>query len=74
MFESLVNNNDLGFSFRVLQKYISRDVFLFYSSIDENLSWYMDENMATFVPGRTDKTDADFVESNIMRCKFYMRH
>ena len=45
-------------------------MFLYYSSIDENFSWHIDDNIATMAPGRADKADPDFVESNVMRCKY----
>ncbi|KAL3877799.1 hypothetical protein ACJMK2_035449 [Sinanodonta woodiana] len=51
------------------QKYIDKDVFLFYSSIDENLSWYIDDNIATYAPGKGNESDPDFIESNMMRCE-----
>ena len=44
-------------------------MFLFYSVIDENLSWYLDENINKYINGTVDKTQGDFVESNIMKCK-----
>lgn len=43
-----------------------REIFLFYSAIDENQSWYIDENINVYTTGNIDKNDEDFVESNIM--------
>ena len=45
-------------------------MFLLYSALDENFSWYLDDNIRTFTDGQVDKQDSDFVESNIMRCKY----
>lgn len=44
-------------------------MFLFVSSIDENVSWYIDDNIANYINETVDTTDEDFVESNFMRCK-----
>ena len=45
-------------------------MFLLYSALDENFSWYLDDNIRTFTDGQVNKQDGDFVESNIMRCKY----
>ncbi|NXN19431.1 HEPH protein, partial [Indicator maculatus] len=44
------------------------DFFLMFSVVDENLSWYLDENIAAFCtdPGSVDKEDEEFQESNKM--------
>lgn len=44
------------------------DFFLMFSAVDENLSWYLDENIASFCtdPGSVDKEDEEFQESNKM--------
>ena len=44
------------------------DFFLMFSVVDENLSWYLDENIASFCtdPGLVDKEDEEFQESNKM--------
>ena len=52
------------------QKYVDREMFLYYSSIDENLSWHLDDNIATYINTSVDKEDGDFYESNFMRSKF----
>jgi len=50
------------------------DFFLMFSVVDENLSWYLDENIASFCtdPGSVDKEDEEFQESNKMhgQCQF----
>ena len=48
-------------------------MFLLYSVMDENFSWYRDSNINMFTNGSVDKTDEDFVESNLMRCKISMK-
>uniref|UniRef100_A0A8D0F6S1 Ceruloplasmin n=1 Tax=Strix occidentalis caurina TaxID=311401 RepID=A0A8D0F6S1_STROC len=44
------------------------DYFLMFSVVDENLSWYLDENIASFCTdaGSVDKEDEEFQESNKM--------
>ncbi|XP_033919596.1 hephaestin isoform X3 [Melopsittacus undulatus] len=44
------------------------DFFLMFSVVDENLSWYLDENIALFCtdPALVDKDDEEFQESNKM--------
>uniref|UniRef100_A0A8B9PR20 Ceruloplasmin n=1 Tax=Apteryx owenii TaxID=8824 RepID=A0A8B9PR20_APTOW len=44
------------------------DFFLMFSVVDENLSWYLDENIASFCtdPGSVGKDDEEFQESNKM--------
>uniref|UniRef100_A0A8C4V4Q9 Ceruloplasmin n=1 Tax=Falco tinnunculus TaxID=100819 RepID=A0A8C4V4Q9_FALTI len=44
------------------------DFFLMFSVVDENLSWYLDENIASFCtdPGSVDKEDEEFQDSNKM--------
>ncbi|XP_066455265.1 ceruloplasmin [Eleutherodactylus coqui] len=44
------------------------EFILMFSVIDENLSWYLDENINTYCsdPGSVDKEDEDFQESNKM--------
>ncbi|XP_053931226.1 hephaestin isoform X3 [Cuculus canorus] len=44
------------------------DFFLMFSVVDENLSWYLDENIASFCtdPSSVDKEDEEFQESNKM--------
>ncbi|XP_045394067.1 hephaestin isoform X3 [Lemur catta] len=47
---------------------VDHDFFLLFSVIDENLSWHLDENIATYCsdPASVDKEDEAFQESNRM--------
>uniref|UniRef100_A0A8C9TH03 ferroxidase n=1 Tax=Scleropages formosus TaxID=113540 RepID=A0A8C9TH03_SCLFO len=47
---------------------VDRDFFLMFSVVDENLSWYLEENIETFCsdPAGVDPDDEDFQESNKM--------
>ncbi|KAM7094431.1 hephaestin isoform 4-T11 [Ciconia maguari] len=47
---------------------VDLDFFLMFSVVDENLSWYLDENIASFCtdPGSVDKEEEEFQESNKM--------
>lgn len=49
------------------QKHVDREMFLYFSTIDENVSWHIDKNIAVHINGFVIKTDADFMESNLMR-------
>ncbi|XP_052815429.1 hephaestin-like isoform X3 [Mya arenaria] len=49
------------------QRFVDREMFLYFASIDENLSWHIDHNVATNVNDSVDADDEDFVESNFMR-------
>lgn len=42
-----------------------------FSVVDENLSWYLEDNIKAFCsePEKVDKDDEDFQESNRMYCK-----
>lgn len=42
-----------------------------FSVVDENLSWYLEDNIKTFCsePEKVDKDNEDFQESNRMYCK-----
>jgi len=42
-------------------------MFLYISSIDENYSWYLEDNIQTYIAGDVDAESDTFVESNIMR-------
>nr|XP_025843440.1 hephaestin isoform X2 [Vulpes vulpes] len=50
------------------RKDVDNDFFLFFSVVDENLSWHIDENIATYCsdPTSVDKEDEAFQESNRM--------
>lgn len=47
---------------------VDSDFFLLFSVVDENLSWHIDENIATYCldPASVDKEDEAFQESNRM--------
>uniref|UniRef100_A0A8C5UX23 Ceruloplasmin n=1 Tax=Microcebus murinus TaxID=30608 RepID=A0A8C5UX23_MICMU len=47
---------------------VDHDFFLLFSVVDENLSWHLDENIATYCsdPALVDKEDEAFQESNRM--------
>uniref|UniRef100_A0A2K6FGN3 Ceruloplasmin n=1 Tax=Propithecus coquereli TaxID=379532 RepID=A0A2K6FGN3_PROCO len=47
---------------------VDHDFFLLFSVVDENLSWHLDENIATYCsdPASVDKEDEAFQESNRM--------
>lgn len=46
---------------------VDQDVFLMFNVVDENLSWYLDENIQNCSdPYGIDKEDPEFVESNLM--------
>ncbi|XP_041500736.1 hephaestin-like [Microtus oregoni] len=50
------------------RKDVDRNFFLLFSVIDENLSWYLEDNIAAYCsdPTSVDKEDEDFQESNRM--------
>ncbi|KAL2094395.1 hypothetical protein ACEWY4_009114 [Coilia grayii] len=47
---------------------VDHDFILMFTVVDENLSWYRDENIQTFCsdPASVDPEDEDFKESNLM--------
>ncbi|OXB71026.1 UNVERIFIED_CONTAM: hypothetical protein H355_013979, partial [Colinus virginianus] len=49
-------------------KYVDAEFILMFSVMDENLSWYLEDNIRTYCsePSKVDKTDEDFQESNKM--------
>ncbi|XP_069831485.1 ceruloplasmin-like [Dendropsophus ebraccatus] len=51
-----------------IEKKQYEEFILMFSVIDENLSWYLDENIIAYCthPGSVDKEDEDFQESNKM--------
>lgn len=53
------------------QKNVNMEFFLLATVFDENLSWYLDDNilMFTLSPDKIDREDEDFQESNKMHCK-----
>ncbi|KAM7108141.1 ceruloplasmin isoform 3-T3 [Ciconia maguari] len=52
----------------VLKKNVNMEFFLLATVFDENLSWYLDDNILMFTlnPYKIDKEDEDFQESNKM--------
>ncbi|XP_062909919.1 ferroxidase HEPHL1-like isoform X1 [Mobula hypostoma] len=50
------------------RKDVDQDFVLMFSVVDENLSWYLDENINKYcsMPSTVDKDDEDFQESNKM--------
>uniref|UniRef100_A0A3Q1G193 ferroxidase n=1 Tax=Acanthochromis polyacanthus TaxID=80966 RepID=A0A3Q1G193_9TELE len=51
---------------RGTQKGMDKEFFLLFSVMDENMSWYLDENIETFGSNATNPEDEDFQESNMM--------
>ncbi|XP_068600136.1 ferroxidase HEPHL1-like [Brachionichthys hirsutus] len=46
---------------------VDQDVFLMFNVVDENLSWYLEDNIQSCSdPTAVDPEDPDFVESNLM--------
>ncbi|KAG7322312.1 hypothetical protein KOW79_013658 [Hemibagrus wyckioides] len=47
---------------------VDKDFLLLFSVVNENLSWYLDENIQTFCsdPAGVDRSDPDFLRSNQM--------
>lgn len=45
-----------------------------FSIVDENLSWYLDDNINNYctMPSTVDKDDEDFQESNKMHCAYFL--
>lgn len=53
------------------EKNIDQEFVVMFSVVDENLSWYLDDNIQTYCsePEKVDADDEDFQESNRMHCK-----
>lgn len=46
---------------------VDKDVFLMFNVVDENLSWYLEDNIKKLSdPGGVKQDDDDFKESNLM--------
>lgn len=46
---------------------VAQDVFLMFMVVDENLSWYLEDNIENCTDSSgVDQEDPDFVESNLM--------
>lgn len=52
-------------------KHFDAEFILMFSVMDENLSWYLEDNIRTYCsePSTVDKDDEDFQESNKMHCE-----
>ncbi|XP_069577324.1 ferroxidase HEPHL1 isoform X1 [Brachyistius frenatus] len=48
------------------QKKVDKEFFLLFSIMDENMSWYLDENIERFGSNKTHQGEEDFEESNKM--------
>ncbi|XP_059820600.1 ferroxidase HEPHL1-like isoform X2 [Hypanus sabinus] len=50
------------------RKDVDQDFVLMFTVVDENISWYLDENINKYcsMPSAVDKDDGDFQESNMM--------
>lgn len=50
---------------------VSKELYLFFMVLDENKSWYLDENIQTYAgkPSEVDTSDPEFEESNLMHGK-----
>lgn len=57
------------------QKNINKEIHILATVFDENLSWYLDDNINTFTkqPKSVKKDDEDFQLSNKMNCKFFKK-
>ncbi|XP_008290705.1 hephaestin-like protein 1 isoform X2 [Stegastes partitus] len=51
---------------RGTEKGVDKEFFLLFSVMDENMSWYLDENIDKFGSNQTNPEDEDFEESNMM--------
>lgn len=54
------------FVFFFLQKDVDREFFLLFSVLDENLSWYLEQNIETHDTSESDLENLEFQESNKM--------
>lgn len=46
---------------------VDQDVFVMFTVVDENLSWYLEDNIQSCSdPAGVDQEDPDFYESNLM--------
>uniref|UniRef100_UPI00398F6C85 coagulation factor V n=1 Tax=Pristiophorus japonicus TaxID=55135 RepID=UPI00398F6C85 len=67
LFGPLLICKDLSLDFRNLQIRVDQEQHLIFAAIDENQSWYIDENIQSCLdPSSVDLTDPEFYESNIM--------
>lgn len=56
---------------RDTDQHFDAEFILMFSVVDENLSWYLEDNIRTycFEPSKVNKDDEDFQESNKMHCE-----
>lgn len=56
---------------RDTDQHFDAEFILMFSVVDENLSWYLEDNIRTYClePSKVDKDDEDFQESNKMHCE-----
>uniref|UniRef100_A0A8C9SNU6 Hephaestin n=1 Tax=Scleropages formosus TaxID=113540 RepID=A0A8C9SNU6_SCLFO len=52
------------------QKGVDKEFFLLFSLMDENLSWYLEDNIEMFGSNNSEPQDKDFQDSNIMHGRF----
>lgn len=45
---------------------MDREFFLLFSVLDENLSWYLEQNIETYDTNESDSENLEFQESNKM--------
>lgn len=51
---------------------VQQDLFLMFNVVDENLSWYLMDNIGTCSdPAGVDPEDPDFQESNLKHGEYY---
>ncbi|XP_049599397.1 ferroxidase HEPHL1 isoform X1 [Syngnathus scovelli] len=51
----------------IVRNDVAEDVFLMFTAVDENLSWYLEDNIQRCInPEGVNVEDEDFVESNLM--------
>lgn len=48
------------------QKGVDKEFLLLFSVMDENMSWYLKENIELYAKNNSDPSDEDFMESNKM--------
>lgn len=49
---------------------VDKEFFFLFSVMDENMSWYLDENINKFGSSQTNPENEDFIESNKMHGVF----
>ena len=71
MTDGLLDVNFVFRSFKSFQNDHVADFYLLLMNMDENRSWYIEENIALFTTLDPDQAlnDDEFLESNVMHCK-----